>query len=184
MKAISSRGLFSLLTAEALRRRENAEKGARYAGCFVPLPFLSASRRLRGELLPRPKLQRVLGFHILELHGIASTVVIVVPLVLVVSRKRLAGLSYLNVQQRAIPIAQVRVHAHRRRQNTRGLLGGGGLPKHRRRADFENIEELSGRRNPLHGRTHHRVIDFNSKVCPILPPADITPLHPLGFLHY
>src|SRR5206468_11913265 len=76
----------------------------------------------------RLEYQRAGGVDLAELHRVTACVVIIRPLILIVAGEDLAGLSDRDVQQRAIPIAQVRVHAHRGCQCAAGLLHGGAGP--------------------------------------------------------
>src|ERR1022692_3228171 len=85
--------------------------------------------------------QRTLHIHLAELHGVAARVVVILPLILVVAGQHLAGLSDRDIQLRALPVAQVRVHAHRGSQRAGGLLHRPARSAHRQRSDIEVLAD-------------------------------------------
>src|SRR5579862_3756201 len=136
-----------------------------------------------GSSTDRAKLQSVFCLHAPELHREAPPLIMRLPLVLVVTGKWLPGLAHLLVQQRSIPVAQVRVHTHGRRECAGGLADGGARSAHRHRADFKNIERLADERQPLHELADHRVIDLDTQIRSVAPARHVAALNALAFFY-
>src|ERR1041385_1034533 len=124
----------------------------------------------------RPEFERAPGGHLVELHRKTAAAVIRLPLIAIMARENLPGLADGYIQQRPVPIAQVHVHSHRRREAGCGLLDGSGRAAHRHRPE---IEEFSNQRQLM----NYRVIDLHLQVRPVLPSRYLAALHARAFLY-
>src|SRR5579885_1024835 len=110
-------------------------------GSTVSCSACSVGRRL--------KPQRGFYLDLAELHRETGPVIVTRPLVFVVTGKNLPGFPDLEIQQRALPIVQIGIHAHRGRQLRGGLLYARAGAAHR---DGPDIEIVSDQRNLVQHR--------------------------------